>query len=235
MKNELILALRKEQVLEFFNTYEQDESDIYIANGKDVLDSLIGHLDGTAYAYIPRELAEHSEEYVHPIPYIIVMNEKDEILTYQRGKGVGESRLLGNHSIGWGGHMDMVHILRSINIDIETKQISLPSISPEGSVNLDSAILDSMRVELDEELGIDIHEKEVKGSVMGVFYDTTDDVGKVHLGVCVAIKLDKELSPLEDSLLDCGYKSINQLKIEHVNGKLDLENWSKIIIDNFLV
>jgi len=94
-----IFAVRSEHILPFFS----DDA---------ILDSNINELIDVVSkntVVVERDLVEKNEDYIHPIMYCPIFTKvEDEIHTfvYQRTKGVGESRLLGMHSIGIGGHVD---------------------------------------------------------------------------------------------------------------------------------
>ena len=55
--------------------------------------------------FMPRSQAEKDPSFKQLIPYVI-MNCGDKFLSYVRGKRAGETRLVGNRSIGIGGHIN---------------------------------------------------------------------------------------------------------------------------------
>jgi len=57
--------------------------------------------------FMPRPKAEADPAYKQLIPYVI-MTHAGKYLNYVRGKRAGETRLVGNRSIGIGGHINPV-------------------------------------------------------------------------------------------------------------------------------
>ena len=55
--------------------------------------------------FMPRSQAESDEKYKQIIPYVIITHDA-KYLCYVRGKRAGEARLLGQMSIGIGGHIN---------------------------------------------------------------------------------------------------------------------------------
>lgn len=205
MKKELILAWNKEQVLEL-SEISSYAAEAFLSNSH-CLDQY----------FIPRYVAETSEDLVHPIPYFMVENSKGKILLYQRGKGVGESRLAGNHSIGFGGHVELLKDGLGINSTNEP-------ILHNNSKLIKSAFIN----ELNEELTFtgsyadDCYTK--------IIYDSTDEVGKVHLGIAGVVVVDSATIN-EPELIDCGWFTKQELIDMQAEGKINLENWSKILLD----
>lgn len=99
---------------------------------------------------------EEDPTYKQLISYVVVKNDKDEVLVYTRLKGGGESRLHGQSSIGVGGHMN-----------------------PSGSLEGDQLLLENTYRELDEEIGV----KPEQLGLIGVINDDTNPVGEVHFGL----------------------------------------------------
>lgn len=201
MKKELILCFNKEQALALKD--QTNNASEFLANS-DQLDQY----------FIPRYVAETSEDLVHPIPYFMIQNEKGEILLYQRGKGVGESRLAGNHSIGFGGHTEL---------EKDCLYLSGDKVVPNYDC-IESAIFN----ELNEELtfsGESCHDYYTK-----IIYDSTDEVGKVHLGIAGGVVV-KSATINEPELIDCGWYSKQELTAMQKSGEINLENWSKILLE----
>ena len=57
--------------------------------------------------FIPRSQAEKDPSHKQLIPYVI-MAHNDRYFSYVRGRRAGESRLVGNRSIGIGGHINPI-------------------------------------------------------------------------------------------------------------------------------
>lgn len=201
LKKELILCFNKEQALAL-NEIANGDAGTFL--------ELSGQLDKY---YIPRYVAETSSELIHPIPYFMVQNEKGDILLYQRGKGVGESRLAGNHSIGFGGHVELEKDGIGGYFDL---------------LNIAECIESAFINELNEELTFTCYKRT--DYYTKIIYDSTDEVGKVHLGIAGVVVV-KSATINEPELIDCGWHSKQQLIDMQATGEINLENWSKILLD----
>lgn len=201
MKTELILCFDKDQALGLM--------EISGGDAQTFLD-LSGQLDKY---FIPRYVAEESSTLIHPIPYFAVLNKKGKILLYQRGKGVGESRLLGSHSIGFGGH-----------VELEKDGISGES----GLRNIEECITSAYVNELNEEL--EFSGSSCNDMLSGMIYDDTNEVGKVHLGISGSIVVESA-TIREEELLQCGWYSAKDLLNMHKSGEITLENWSLLLLE----
>lgn len=167
-----------------------------------------------------RSLIENNPEYIHPIPYIVVRNSRGEYYSYQRCKGIGEERLLGAHSIGFGGHMDEVAVIYDENNRIDF------------GLSLSSGALR----ELFEEIDLDqadivkaYYQAMGRGELdFGVIYTPVDEVGSRHLGIVMIIRLD-DVETLEDELEHVGYLSLEELLSDECYNKF--EPWSQFVLD----
>ena len=155
------------------------------------------------------------------IPYFMLIDRQNGnvILPYSRGNKGGESRLADNVSIGFGGHVDL--------IDLRCDENSM--------VDLLSTIMSAVYRELSEEVDLPQPEGSDKDRILGLFdvgvlIDNSNEVGKVHAGVVIAINIDTSLpfgvkeegtailvpgTPRQ--ILDAGY---------------NLESWSKIVLEH---
>lgn len=197
-KKELILCFNKKQALELV---EKTGNDAYM---------FLCQSSTIDQYFVPRYVAETSDELIHPIPYFAVINGEGNILLYQRGKGVGENRLSGKYSIGFGGHVEL-------NKDCVDDYQACSTIE---------AISNAQTNESDEELDAEWSEDFTP---MKVIYDPSDDVGKVHLGITSSIVV-KTASTKEPELLDLGFFSKADLEKMQADGRIDLENWSKMLL-----
>ena len=195
MKKELILCFDKEQALGLAEISNND--------CQTFLD-LSEQLD---QYFIPRYVAEKSNNLIHPIPYFAVVNEEGKILLYQRGKGVGESRLAGKHSIGFGGHVELEK-------DCLYEYYTTKSIKD----SVTSAQINESNEELKAEGIVDFYP-------LKVIYDSTDEVGKVHLGIA-SFLLVKSATTNEEQLVDMGFHSKEEILDMQESGLISLENWS---------
>jgi predicted NUDIX family phosphoesterase len=81
-----------------------------------------------------------------------------------------------------------------------------------------------MQRELNEEV---IIESSGKDRIVGLIYDDTTAVGRVHLGIVHIMQLSScKVTPREDHLLDAGFQSV-----EDIGSNLDLmETWSQLCL-----
>jgi len=164
-----------------------------------------------------RNVLEQDSNFKHIIPYILV-KRGDKYLSYQRTSKSGESRLHGNYSIGFGGHIDVGDV-KLVN---DYQQIDLV-----GTIKF------SAWRELAEELGIIFSHETVDDLVVkGFLYDDTNDVGQVHIGFVFVVEVDenRELSSSETQIDIKGFKT----KEELVSELAKYENWSQLLIENFI-
>ena len=116
-------------------------------------------LDRAHQAFRPRSLVETDPSFKQLIPYVILECNNEQgtrLFQYTRGKGQGEARLHALKSVGIGGH-----------------------ISVEDSQGDDWYRI-GMQRELSEEVEIGCRGTD---RIVGLIYDDTTEVGRVHLGV----------------------------------------------------
>lgn len=150
--------------------------------------------------------AEINTDYKQPIPYAVI-RRGEEIYMYERLSGGGEGRLHNKLSLGAGGHMNPI----AENI----------SFGETLSVNLSR--------ELEEEL--DIEDKKMKLTPIGLINDDSEEVSKVHIGVLtmIDVAVGTEVSVRETEQLDGSWILIEDLKNPEVYNRL--ETWSQIVVD----
>lgn len=155
----------------------------------------------------PRGEMESDPSFKQLIPYVILqhVDERGEVrlFTYTRGSGQGERRLHAKRSIGIGGH-----------------------ISEEDAAGGGDPYLTGMRRELDEEVRIESDYAEHR---IGLIYDPTTEVGRVHLGVVHRFELSRpDVRPNEADIAEPAFLSIAKLKA----GRDSLETWSQLCLDS---
>lgn len=167
-----------------------------------------------------REWLEICEDFRQVLPYIIFvrsnpLTNEPEYFAYQRGKGIGEDRLLGNVSIGVGGHVDLADVVHS-----------------ESQINLNATVGVAAAREIKEEIIFTGgSERELEMFSAGMLIDDTNSVGKVHLGVllCVMLPDSMDMVCAEKELDTLGFMSAAELLA------LDnIENWTRIALEHFV-
>jgi predicted NUDIX family phosphoesterase len=161
-------------------------------------------LDRNHQSFRPRSLVEDDPSFKQLIPYVILECSdqcQTRLFQYTRGKGQGEKRLHALKSIGIGGH-----------ISVE---------DAEG----DDWYRNGMQRELSEEVDIGCGGGD---RIVGLIYDDTTEVGRVHLGVVHIMQLSScKVTPREDQLVDPGFKPLESMIEEDLPY---METWSQLCL-----
>lgn len=155
----------------------------------------------------PRSAMEVDPSWKQLIPYVAVHHVSEDgevsVLSYRRGGSGSEGRLHGNWSIGVGGHI----------CEEDEAEGGAPDTYAAG-----------MMRELTEELRI---VSPFRQEAIGVLYDPSNEVGRVHLGMIHLLLVETQMVfPREDCIADMRFRPIDQVA-EHI---LDYETWSQILI-----
>ncbi len=110
--------------------------------------------------FMPRSQVEKNPAYKQIIPYVL-MSYQDKYLSYVRGKRAGETRLVGNRSIGIGGHINRVDWTLF-------------------SAELYKIYLEAVKREVAEEVSVETSHTD---RVVALLNDESNEVGSVHLGI----------------------------------------------------
>ncbi len=154
------------------------------------------------HTFLKRKDAESNLAYKQLIPYAL-LQFKDTIFVYRRGKLLAEKRLHGNFSLGVGGHI----------------AVTDPSL-------FGTTYEDGLKREINEEVNI---ESRYTQRIVALLNDDSDDVGKVHFGIVHALTLEKPLvKPKEKSINETKFLSTEELR----NNIDTFENWSKFCIQH---
>lgn len=168
--------------------------------------------------------------YRQMLPYIVLKDSNDRIFAYQRGKGVGESRLAGEKSIGFGGHVDLLDL----------------SFDANSVVNIHQTFIRGMIREITEELcfldnrGIPVYGEALMSvasfGILGLINDETNNVGRDHLGIAVGIEVPEGFTVrvVDQELVELGWVDAGQIVDESMDSEHaigEFENWSKILLE----
>ena len=156
-----------------------------------------------------RPECETDENFFQLIPYIMLINQRNEIYCYTRGKAGDEDRLHSKLSIGLGGHVD-----------------AAPTPG-----NLLTLLRAEAARELNEETGILVGNPEVF-TFDKYIVDHSDAVGRVHLGLLTSYMVDNlQLVNAELNVIEKGeFRSVENLTRPEVYARL--ENWSRHVVDD---
>lgn len=172
------------------------------------LDKILGseHLQ-----FRPRSAMEQDPSFKQLIPYILLRHVDDLgttwLFAYTRGKGQGEARLHAQRSIGIGGH------------------ISTVDAQPRPGHNDLGPYRNGMLRELTEEVTLKSTYTE---QCLGLIYDASTEVGRVHLGVVHIFDLQTpEVTPNEDDICDAGFVRLQSLREDFDS----LEIWSQLSLE----
>ncbi|MDO8628742.1 MAG: 2'-deoxycytidine 5'-triphosphate deaminase [Nanoarchaeota archaeon] len=144
---------------------------------------------------------EEDEEVLQPIPYVIVMNQRGEVLSYVRASDInlyGDKRLFGKHSIGLGGHIEPGETIeqaaqRELQQELKTAGTTY-QLQPQGTL-----------------------------------YTRRVDVDKVHLGIIYVLPIRGTAAPnFSEGSAKAG-KMVSIATLQHDTNGL-YESWSNILI-----
>lgn len=162
-------------------------------------------LDRRHQTFQPRSKCETDPSFKQLIPYVLLEctdGHGTRLFQYTRGSSQGEARLHAKRSLGIGGH------------------ISIDDTRGEDWYRT------GMQRELEEEVVVDCERRD---RIVGLIYDDTTDVGRVHLGVVHILQLPScHARARESSLVDAGFQSLEAIRAEADR----LETWSQLCLDH---
>ena len=151
--------------------------------------------------FIPRPDAENDPSYKQIIPYVI-MSCRGKVLSYVRGKRAGETRLVGNRSIGIGGHINPIDDQAPLFADYR------------------DVYLTALAREIEEEVHVAANHAD---QIVALLNDDSNPVGQVHLGIVHHWKLDAEsVERREQMITQMEFLTPAQLQ----SAQPPLETWS---------
>ena len=177
----------------------------------------LNKVDFEDYQFINRKICDdknehtfnHSIGYRFPqiLPYITIIDTDGKYLTYSRNGT--ETRLHGSRSLGIGGHID-IHDFYDEDYHLFNSPIE--------------TITQATQRELQEEINV---VAMFNISLLNrIIVDTTNSVGKVHVGLTTTLIADQDSIQPQEELHDPQWLTVEELK-----ANIDqYENWSKLII-----
>ena len=157
--------------------------------------------------FMPRSQAETDPSYKQLIPYVI-MTCNGKYLNYVRGKRAGETRLVGNRSIGIGGHINPVDELPLFKADIR-----------------EAFYLRAVEREVAEEVSVESNHTD---KIAALLNDDSNEVGSVHLGIVHYWELEEpKVEKREQMITQMTFMSADELR----EVRDSLETWSMLCLD----
>jgi len=157
--------------------------------------------------FIPRSQAEADPAYKQLIPYVIMSNG-GKYLTYVRGKRAGETRLVGNRSIGIGGHINPTDDMPLFNADFRETYFT------------------AVGREVAEEVSVETGHSD---RIVALLNDDSNEVGSVHLGIVHYWILDaSKVTKREQMMTQMAFMSPAEMH----QVRDTLETWSQLCLDN---
>jgi predicted NUDIX family phosphoesterase len=157
--------------------------------------------------FIPRSQAEDDPSYKQIIPYVIMVHD-GKYLSYVRGRRAGEARLVGNRSIGIGGHINPADDMTLFNDNFYQTYIA------------------AVEREVAEEVLVETNHTD---QIVALLNDESNEVGSVHLGIVHYWNLDEpKVSKKEQMITQMAFMSPEEL--EQVRDSL--ETWSSLCLNH---
>lgn len=151
--------------------------------------------------------------------------ETDELSIYQRTKQIGEARLGGKFSGGYGGHIDSVDVVVDDKSVVRVGETIHQNLLREvGKEEVAFFNKDGQRINPTD------HPQYFRFEHLGFIRDDSNNVGKVHLGIVNLIIVPKSVTIKvnENELKDGPRATAKELKAL----ALDYEGWTQILIDD---
>ena len=157
-----------------------------------------------------RYLAEEDESLKQIIPYVLFYHD-NELFSYVRGKQAGEDRLIGNRSVGIGGHINPVDEMLFAGTKVATDR---------------QTYIEAVQREIDEEVVVD---EPLSPEIIGLINDDSNPVGRVHFGIVHVCRLSgKTVRKREQQITKAGFVPIAELAGPRWE---ELESWSQLCVD----
>ncbi|MBI4718007.1 MAG: hypothetical protein HY763_09405 [Planctomycetes bacterium] len=157
--------------------------------------------------FIPRPQAEADPRFKQLIPYVL-MTDGDSYVTYVRGKAGGEKRLVGNRSLGIGGHINPTDDLPLLSSDLR------------------DAYRAAVAREVAEEVVIDAAPPD---RIVALLNDDSTEVGRVHLGIVHYWRFPQlVVRKREQAITQFSFMTPAELRAVRDS----LESWSQLCLDH---
>jgi len=157
--------------------------------------------------FMPRSQAEVDPSFKQIIPYVIMACD-GRYLSYVRGTRAGEKRLVGNRSIGIGGHINPADNEAPL-FDTDFRQMYLTAVEREVA----------------EEVFVETGHTD---RIVALLNDESNEVGSVHLGIVHVWNLDEpKVNKREQMITQMSFKTVAELQ----KVRETMETWSGLCVD----
>ncbi len=163
-------------------------------------------VQGTA-CFMRRSQVEENPAYKQLIPYVIMACD-GKYLSYVRGTRAGETRLIGNRSIGIGGHINPGDDMPLFNADFYETYLA------------------AVKREVAEEVSVETSHTD---RVVALLNDESNEVGRVHLGIVHYWILDApKVNKREQMITQMAF--MNPAELQEVRDTM--ETWSQLCLSH---
>jgi len=142
---------------------------------------------------------------------------------YQRVKGIGESRLLRGHSIGFGGHLTGKYV----------------QYDDHGGIVVQSSIHAGLKAEMAEECHVDIDAPGVQVIPWGYINSVASPVDALHFAYVVEVQVPEDYTVLvnEEGLNFKGFFTKEEIEVMHeeLPKEIGFESWTRMLIESGLL
>ena len=157
--------------------------------------------------FMPRTQAEVDPSFKQISPYVIMACD-GKYLNYVRGTRAGETRLIGNRSIGIGGHINPIDDQAPL-FDTDFSQMYKTAVEREVA----------------EEVSVETTHTD---RIVALLNDDSNEVGSVHLGVVHFWLLDEpKVTRREQMITQMDFKTLAELQ----KVRDTMETWSGLCVD----
>lgn len=233
---EFILAIQANPLVSYFETLHQrykieDKKEILGFDFEEFAEQIEDHL------FIARRAGlEKNSQFRQILPYT-VFRKGNKLVTYRRAKGLGEERLLGNFSVGFGGHIEIDDVMpKGIPVEGTNGFEAVP-----GSIDLFLTIQQSKCREIREELSSqsdEMSDETISHLLFDsvpqfILIDNDKDVGIYHFALVTVFDIDESVT-FKSNEENEGIEMIGDMDMQEILDTGKAEPWTKLVLEMLL-